>query len=289
MSRKKAVLLGLFDGLHRGHMSAVGELLKQSGEKTVFTFDSATMTTKGRRGLLMSDGEKRERLCTLGVDKVVSKDFSEYKDIAPDVFVREVLIGRLEAETVICGENFRFGRGGTADAAQLFDLCKSAGAKAIIVPTVFDGGEPISTSRIRALIEEGKIGEANRLLGYPYSFSGEIIHGDRIGTSIGIKTVNIGFDPERALPKKGVYAARAEIDGKVYSGVTNVGTRPTVHEDGKIVIETHLIDFDGDVYGKRATVSLLEFLREERRFGSLEELRQTVANDINTVKETVRL
>ena len=283
------VLLGLFDGLHRGHMRAVEELLKCGGEKTVFTFNSASMTTKGERGLLMTDSEKKERLIALGADRVISRDFGEIKDLSPEEFVRKILLNELKAKRVICGENFRFGRGGKADATVLRELCRSLGIETSVVPTVCDGWLPISTTRIRGLIESGDISEANRLLGYCYGFGGIIEHGSGIGRKMGIKTVNTAFDPRRALPKKGVYASKAKIDGEIFPGVTNIGTRPTVHSDGKIVIETHIIGFEGDVYGKSVFVALTDFLREEKRFGGLDELKEAVAKDIKRAKELFEL
>ena len=284
MSDEITVLLGLFDGLHLGHMSAVRELLKTGGKKLVFTFDSLSMTTKGVRGLLITDSEKRERLLNLGADDVISRDFGEIKDIAPDEFVGRILQSELKAKKVICGENFRFGKGGQADSEDLKKLCAAHGIETAIVPTVCMGGEVVSTTRIRRLIEGGQIERANELLGYPYGFEGVISHGDRIGTKMGIKTVNIDFDPVRALPKKGVYMSRAEVLGMSFLGVTNVGTRPTVHDDGRTVIETHILDFRSDIYGETVKIDLLKFMREEKRFGSLEELQKTVANDIHAVK-----
>ncbi len=284
-----SVLLGLFDGLHRGHMSAVGELLKLSGEKTVFTFNSASMITKGERGLLLTDSEKKERLLALGADRVISRDFGELKDLSPEDFVQKILFKELRAKRVICGENFRFGRGGKADAEALKELCRALGIDAAIVPTVCDGGLPISTTRIRGLIEGGEIAEANRLLGYCYGFGGTIEHGSGIGTKMGIKTINLMFEAQRVLPKKGVYASKVSIDGAAYAGVTNIGTRPTVHSDGRVVIETHLLDFEGDVYGKSAEVALTDFMREEKRFGGLDELREAVAKDIKRAKELFEL
>lgn len=124
-------------------------------------------------------------------------------------------------------------------------------------------------------------------MGYCYGFEGEIIHGSQIGRKMGIKTVNIPFDGQLVLPKKGVYMSEVEIDGQSLRGITNVGSRPTVHSDGEIVIETHILDFDGEVYGDRAQVRLEKFLREEKQFGSLEELQKTVEHDIKTVKELI--
>lgn len=284
-----AVLLGLFDGLHRGHIRAVDELIRSDGRKIVFTFDSATLTVKGERGLLMTDDEKRRELLRLGVDEVISRDFSAVKDISPEDFVEKVLLRELGAKKVICGENFRFGRGGTATSNDLMTICGRFGIETKVVPTLCEGGEPISTTRIRRLIEQGNVSEANLLLGYDYGFEGEVAHGSRIGTAMGIKTVNLEFDPRRVMPKKGVYASETEIRGRVYSGVTNVGQKPTVNRDGEVNIETHILNFDGDVYGVRIKTRLKKFMREEKRFGTLAELRAAVANDINTVKESLML
>lgn len=287
MNDHKTALLGLFDGLHRGHMSAVRELLRCEGEKIVYTFDSLSMTTKGARGLLLTDAEKRQMLENLGVDRIISEDFAKVRDIEPREFVQNVLCGELRVTKVICGENFRFGNGGAAGAIELTSLCRECGIETIVVPTVCDGGAPISTTRIREHIERGEIEEANRLLGREYSFSGEIMHGFRIGSRMGIKTLNIPFDTVKVLPKKGVYASKVRLSGEELIGITNIGTRPTVHDDGEVVIETHLLDFSGDIYGERAEVKLTAFMREEKRFGSIEELRDTVAGDIEKRRHDV--
>lgn len=285
MSEETAVLLGLFDGLHRGHRRAVSELMKQSGKKTVFTFDSASVSTKGDRGLLMTDSEKRAQLLKLGADEVISEDFSEYKNASPEEFVKNVLIDRLGAKTAVCGENFRFGKDAAAGAEELFEICKKYGCKAVIVPTEYDGGEPISTSRIRTLLQQGDAETANRLLGYVYSFDGRVCHGFRIGSQMGFKTINLPHSPKLVLPKKGVYRTETELCGEKYPSITNIGTRPTVHKDGEVVIETHVLDFDGDLYGDYARVGLLEFIRPEKRFESAEELKKAVEEDIEKVRQ----
>ena len=280
-----SVLLGLFDGVHLGHRSAIDELLRQSGRKLVFTFDSGSVTSKGERGLLMTDWRKREELLRLGADGVISKEFSEIRDLSPEDFLDRIITGELHADRVICGENFRFGRGGSADAGDMQRLCAPRGIDCRIVPLLYIGGEAVSSTRIRGLIESGRIEEANSLLGYEYGFEGEVEHGFRIGSELGIKTLNLRFDLSLVLPKKGVYASEVTLSGQSFGGVTNVGTRPTVHNDGRIVVETHILGYSGDAYGEYARVGLKKFLREEKRFGSKEELRQTVAGDIKAVKE----
>ncbi len=186
--------MGLFDGLHRGHMAAVGELLRFKGEKLVYTFDSAGVFTKGERGLLMSDRMKRERLLDLGVDRVVSVGFSAIKDMTAEEFSENVLFGELSADKIICGENFRFGANASAGIKELEAICKRRGAEFEAVPILRDGGEPVSTTRIRRLIEAGDLEEAERLIGRPYVIEGELSGG--------------GFIPGRglALPPEGEYA-----------------------------------------------------------------------------------
>ncbi len=279
------VLLGLFDGLHTGHISAVRALTAQPGRRIVYTFNSASVSTKGERGLLISDSEKRDRLLSLGADEVVSRDFAQVKDLSPEEFVKNIIRGELSADKTVCGENFRFGKGGSADSARLKELCAKLGIETLIVPTVYFGGEPVSTTRIRELISVGRIEEANSLLGYRYGFGGEVAHGNRIGSKIGIKTLNIPIDQKRAIPRFGVYASEVFVGGNSYAGVTNIGLRPTVGDLSEPVLETHLLDFGGEIYGERVRVELIGFIRDEKRFGSLEELRAAVAGDINRVKE----
>lgn len=187
------VLLGLFDGLHLGHMSAVNELLRFGGERVVYTFDSLSVSTKGGRKLLLTDKEKREALIKLGVDRVVSEDFLKIKDIPGREFAEKILCRELNAEKVIVGENFRFGKGASDGAQELKSYCEALNIGFSAVPVLEDGGEPISTTRIRKLIESGDLKEAARLLGRSYSVGGIIKRG--------------AFWPsaEKALPRPGEY------------------------------------------------------------------------------------
>lgn len=191
-----SVLLGLFDGLHRGHMSAVGVLTQSPGERVVYTFGALGMDTKGDRKLLMSDLEKRDMLLKAGVDRVISEDFSKVKNISAADFVKDVLCDRLHAARVVAGENFKFGAGGHAGAAELENLCRALDIEPVIVPTVYDHGEPISTTRIRGLLEHGEIASANALLGREYSMIGKSIDG------------YIYLPEERVIPEPGNYLVK---------------------------------------------------------------------------------
>lgn len=209
----KTVLLGLFDGLHRGHASAIDEVLRRSGEKAVFTFDSKSLYTKGARGLLMTDRQKASAFRELGFE-VISADFAQVKDMSPREFVRDILAEKLSAASVVCGENFRFGKGGQADSHGLERLCGELGIAVTAVPLVYDGGEPISTTRIRGLIQSGDISSANRLLGYRYGFEGSACTiSEDIVTAV---------DGELVCPKDGRYSCCVCLDSGKIDGITEI-------------------------------------------------------------------
>lgn len=283
----RAVLLGVFDGVHLGHKAALDELvLTGADEKCVYTFSTETVTTKGTRKLLSTTAEKNELLLKGGANRVVSVDFSEVKDMTAEEFFDKVLVKNLKADVIICGENYRFGKGASAGSHDMKAMCEKAGIAFKEVKTLFINGETVSTTRIRGLIESGRTDEAWLLLGRPYSISGEVVHGNHIGTNMGIKTLNMLPDETKALPKSGVYSTRCIIDGKLYKSVTDIGTKPTVETDNSMIIETHVFDFDDDVYGKTVRVEFLEYYRSEQKFDTLDELKQTILKDIKRRKES---
>lgn len=283
----RAVLLGVFDGVHLGHKAALDELvLTGADEKCVYTFSTETVTTKGTRKLLSTTAEKNELLLKGGANRVISADFSEVKDMTAEEFFDKVLVKNLKADVIICGENYRFGKGASAGSHDMKAMCEKAGIAFKEVKTLFINGETVSTTRIRGLIENGRTDEAWLLLGRPYSISGEVVHGNRIGTHLGIKTLNMLPDGKKALPKSGVYSTRCIIDGKLYKSVTDIGTKPTVEADNSMIIETHVFDFDDDVYGKTVRVEFLEYYRSEQKFDTLDELKQTILKDIKRRKES---
>ena len=283
----RAVLLGVFDGVHLGHRAALDELvLTGADEKCVYTFSTETVTTKGTRKLLSTTAEKNELLLKGGANRVISADFSEVKDMSAEEFFDKVLVNNLKADVIICGENYRFGKGASAGSHDMKAMCEKAGIAFKEVKTLFINGETVSTTRIRGLIENGRTDEAWLLLGRPYSISGEVVHGNRIGTHLGIKTLNMLPDETKALPKSGVYSTRCIIDGELYKSVTDIGTKPTVETDNSMIIETHVFDFDNDVYGKTVRVEFLEYYRSEQKFDTLDELKQTILKDIKRRKES---
>lgn len=280
-----SLALGAFDGLHRGHMAVIRAAL---GERTeglvpeagVFTFESSP---SGSPAVLTAE-DKGSILESQGVDRLFSFRFPDVKDMEAEEFVRKVLFEKCRASRLCCGEDFRFGRGAKGDVSLLSWLCGESGAALTVVPAVLDGGEKISSTRIRAAVESGDIPLANRLLGRPFGYSLEVIHGNHIGTGLGTPTINQALPERFALPPFGVYASWAGVDGREYYGVTNIGVKPTVGSD-RVLSETWMPDFSGDLYGKRVRLFLLRFIRPEKKFASLEELRAEIERNARQAKE----
>lgn len=289
-----AVALGLFDGLHRGHQAVIRRAVECPGlSPAVFTFrfDAKSVVTKKNYARILSPELKMAMLEKLGVQVVLQPPFSTIMAMDPADFFYKIIAGFMHAGAVFCGEDFRFGKDAAGDAALLQKLCRENGIQFTTVPPVEDGGQPVSSTRIRNALREGDIETANRLLGYPFMTAGTVVHGQHMGHSLGFPTINQLFQPEQLIPRYGVYATIAEIDGKRYIGATDIGVKPTVGDSFQPAAETHLLDFDRDMYGRDVTLFYYAFLRGERKFNSLQELTQTVLANAeearNLLKEKV--
>lgn len=277
-----SLALGTFDGLHLGHRAVLEAALDSEYSPQVFTFKRSPSGDPA----LMTREDKEALLSEMGIARVYSMDFSELRDMEAEAFAGEVLLGRLNARRLCCGEDFRFGRGAKGDAELLYRLCVERGAELIVLPPVLDGGEKISSTRIRRAVAEGDIPTANRLLGRPFGFTLEVIHGNHIGRGLGTPTINQALPEELVLPRFGVYAAWCHTESGRYCGVCNVGVKPTVGSD-RVLAETWMPDFSGDLYGQRVRVELMGFIRPERKFGSLEELKAEIKRNAKTAKDMV--
>lgn len=282
---RSIITLGKFDGLHRGHQQLFRKLRhtkKESGWKTVvFTFNMELLAWKFGRDFkcIQERQERRQMFECLGVDMLVECPFTEeIRSMSAEDFVRNILVDQLHAAKIICGEDFRFGYNRTGDYRLLQKMAKSCDFEVDMIEGVEEQGSRISSSRIRQAIGEGRIEEANRMLGYPFSVEGEILTGQRLGRTIDMPTINLLPSQGKLLPPFGVYASVTEIEGRQYPGVTNVGRKPTVGEFAAGV-ETHLFHVTGNFYGKYAKVRLYSFLRPERKFGSVEELKEQMHKD----------
>lgn len=272
----KVVAVGSFDGVHLGHQYLLRQALAEA--KTlkepllVYTFDPPTKVFTRGEGFLMDLQEKVEALRGVGVELILAVPFNEeFARRPPEAFLED--LRALQASRVYVGEDFRFGRGRAGGPEALERVAPTR-----VVPLLSLGGEAVKSSRIRALLKEGKVEEARHLLGRPYGAYGVVVEGDRMGRRLGFPTANLAVHPLKVLPP-GVYAVEAEGAFGRYKGVANVGTRPTLGGKERR-LEVHLLGFAGELYGEEVRVRFLKRLREERRFPSLEALRAQIAEDV---------
>lgn len=280
---KLALALGAFDGLHRGHRAVLSAALSAGLPAGAVYF---TRSPSGEAALL-TDEDREDMLCGMGFSRRYGLRFEEVRGLSAEEFAEGFLFGKWNAGALFCGEDFRFGAGAKGDAALLEKLCRAQGAALTVLPTVREGGEKIGSSRIRRAVEAGDIPLANRLLGRPFGFAGEVLHGNHLGTGMGTPTVNQAYPEGLTQPRFGVYAAWCRAEGQDLFGVCNIGVKPTVGSS-RVLAETWLPDFSGDLYGKRVRLFLLDFIRPERKFGSLEELRAEILKNAETARDIAR-
>ncbi len=283
---RTAVSLGIFDGVHIGHRAVLNSANKSGLKTAVFTFLSETVTTKGNKGVIYTDKRKLELLKSLSVEYIFAPKFSDFKDMPAEDFVKAVLVGVFNAGEVFCGEDFRFGKGAAAGADDLCELCRRYGIKLNVTPPVMYKGQAVSSTRIKNALISGDISSANDMLYEKFGYFEKVIHGNEIGRTLRFPTVNQAIPEKTVLPRFGVYLTEVEVFGKTYRGVSNVGVKPTVGNKEPL-IETHILDFSGDLYGESLKVKLIKFLREEKRFASLNELKRQVDFDIQNARREV--
>ncbi len=270
ISEKTSVALGYFDGLHLGHLGVIRAALSQEGlSPAVFTFNCDTTLPKFKNPEdIISFENKRELLSRVGVRYLYAPDFAEVYELTAEEFVSEILVKRLNAGYACCGTNFRFGRNGSGTPRLLADIGEKYGMRAETVPDVCHNGVMISSTHIRELIRDGNIEEANTLLGYELWYRLPVVRGNEIGRRLlSFPTINQIIPPTNVIPRFGVYKSFVQLDGRNYRGVTNIGVKPTIEnrrDGGGVVMETHIIDFDEDLYGQNVSVSLCSFIRPER-------------------------
>lgn len=283
--KETAIALGTFDGLHIGHKAVLSAALSfRNNNAVAVTFDEPPRRyTSGEFiPMLMSADEKNRRLVEIGFSAVDVLDYKKVHDIPAEKFL-DILFEKYNVKAIACGFNYRFGAGGAGDAAMLTAYCHERGAEAVVCPATVVSGQTVSSTLIRELIADGKIPFANTLLGRNFAISGEVIHGDARGRTIGFPTVNQALDPNIVTPKFGVYSAAVTVDGKRYPAVTNIGIRPTFVLK-RPMSETNIIGFDGDLYGDSISVELLSYIRPETRFDGLESLKNAIEKDAQTAR-----
>lgn len=284
---RRAVALGFFDGLHLGHaalLERVKERARQlNAEPVVLTFDVHPDTLVfGKEVPLINSAPEREEIIrrVFGIDTTVFLHFNRRMMQMPwEEFISSA-VNELGIIAVIVGHDFSFGYHGQGTPERLKRWCEERGISCDVIPAVKIDGRVVSSTEIRTLIAEGRIEEANRLLGHPHMLSDMIHSGFHLGTKLGSPTINMAFPAGVVIPRHGVYVARVWLDdGSSYEAVTNVGVRPTVSEGERVSVESHLLDFSGNLYGRHARVEFLHFLRPERKFESVERLAEQILSD----------
>lgn len=270
-----AVALGFFDGLHPGHEAVIRAACEGEHTAAVLTIGSADRMASR----LLPDLDRNILLERMGVQALLIPDFDSIKEMSGAEFFEQILIAKLHARKVVCGYNFRFGHRASCTAADLEDMCRNAGIECVVVPRVEVLGDAVSSRRLRALLDEGNVAEYGRVLGRRYSYCLEVVSGQRLGRRLGFPTVNQNMPEYLHLPRYGVYASVVRTpDGVVRPAVTNIGVRPTVGSPQPLS-ETWIMDYSSEIYGQLLRVELVEFIRPEQRFGSLDALKQAIEDN----------
>ncbi|MBS4784811.1 MAG: riboflavin biosynthesis protein RibF [Clostridiales bacterium] len=280
------VALGFFDGIHRGHTRVIGGAVEYGVAHgltpCVFTFSAPQGDSPKPAGeLIQTETVKRYLLEQMGVDYVFCPAFEEFRGLTPEEFVQDVLVGRFRARMVFCGENFHFGRNAAGTVETLTVLGRQYGLEVTALPLERENGEVISSTAIRRALKAGEIELADRMLGHPFTLIAPVVHGRELGRQWNYPTANQNFPPEQIIPRNGVYATVAVVDGRRYAGSTNVGSKPTV-DGGSVLSETFLVGYDGDLYGRELVVEFHHFIRGEKKFDSIAELRRAIAENTET-------
>ena len=276
------VALGTFDGLHIGHKAVITAEKSQYERKIALMFKQHPRSeTNGEAPFtLITPQFEREILFAWGVEPVYV-DFCDICDMSPAEFVDKILVDKFNAKSIACGFNYRFGKGASGDVQTLMALCLEREIKLTVVDKIEYKDEPVSSTRIRETIKNGDMRSAASMLGRYFAYDFEVLHGDERGRTLGSPTINQFFTSDFQVPEFGVYASFTDVDGKVYPSVTNVGIRPTIGNSEKRS-ETNIIGYHGDLYGQFPRVFLVEKIRGEMNFGSLEELKNRIFADRET-------
>ncbi|MCR4797059.1 MAG: bifunctional riboflavin kinase/FAD synthetase [Lachnospiraceae bacterium] len=291
MDSDTAVTVGKFDGIHRGHEYLAKKVVQHAAshalQSVVITFDKSPRTYFSGNGSsaeknLITNQERAYILEKLGVNYLLELSFTEELiHMSPEEFLR-LLTGQFRMKYMVCGTDFTFGSKGAGDVEMLESSREKKGFLLDVVNKIKEQNKDISSSYIRQEILKANLENANRLLGYEYFLYGSVVHGNHIGTSLSMPTINIIPTSDKLLPPNGVYATVAETDGLCLPSVSNIGIRPTIEEETKrICVETHILDYSKDLYDKVAKISFLKYLRPERRFSSLEELSAQMQKDVD--------
>lgn len=290
---KRAIALGFFDGVHCGHRALMDMAVKRAKENnaisSVFTFDihPDTVITGNPVPLITSNADRGAEIRQEGgVDEVIFAHFDDHlRNMDWRDFIHELLIKKFHACWIITGENNSFGYRGMGRPKGLKEECEKAGIGCDIIPSVKIDNIVVSSTYIRQQIAAGNMERAQQFLGHPYTIAGAVQHGKRVGRTIGVPTVNLKLPEEMQAPPYGVYASKVIVDGEEHIAATNIGMRPTFCDGNVPTVEPHILDFNGDLYGKFIRVALYHYIRPEKKFSDSDKLREAIQKDIAEVRE----
>lgn len=282
-----ALSLGMFDGVHLGHKTIIEKLSNvakeqnlQTGILTFWPHPRLVFNPQERLKLLNTIEEKADLFEKNGIGKLFLKSFDEaFRNLTGEDFVRKILVEKLNTKYLIVGHDHVFGKNKSGNFELLRQLAPELGFEVEQMEAVNIHNKDISSTKIRNLLEIGDIKEANAMLGYPYHLSGTVIHGKKLGRTIGYPTANLDIDPLKLLPKSGAYIVKVLVDGEFFFGMLSIGTNPTVTENKELHTEVYLLDFEGDLYGKTIGIDFYDFLHEEIKFESIEKLVERLDED----------
>ena len=290
LDHESIVVLGNFDGVHRGHQKLLNVALsKAKSEKRLavaLSFYPHPTWVLGNhpKPLIMSRLDRKHKIKAMGMDVFIEYPFTKaFAAITPEDFFKSILVDKLRAKCVVVGQNYYFGKQKQGDVNYLRVLGEKYDVEIVAVDTVELNQQVISSTHIRGLIQEGKMEAAAEELGHPYTVTGRVVHGKKLGRTMGFPTINIIADPDRIYPPNGVYASKIKVYNQIYLGITNVGYNPTVKNNVKM-IETNIFDFDKMIYGEEVEVDFYTFIRSEKKFDSLEALFNQIEKDKGIAK-----
>jgi len=296
--KNSIVTIGVFDGVHIGHQAVIKKVVSRAkavaAMSIVVTFDPHPLKVlKGNRLVpsLISLKHRVSLIKDMGVDKIIVMKFDKtLSRMKPDDFIKNIIAGELKAEEIFVGEDFCFGREAAADIKALKRIGNTAGLKVHLVKAVKSSSGVISSSEIRKMVTSGKIPDASRLLGRPFSILGTVVSGAKLARSLGYPTANVNPHHE-VMPPSGVYAVKVKFDRKIFKGVMNIGTRPTFYDHGKDVepsIEVHIFGFHGSIYGKDLEIVFIKRIRDEKKFKTIDSLIEQVRKDEKAAKRLLK-
>ena len=287
-----ALSIGVFDGVHRGHQMLIERMLEEARSRSltagIITFHPHPLSVV-RPDVPITYLESLERrvelLRELGTDFVSVLQFtSELQQVSALDFSR-LLVEETRMRLLVVGEDFRLGRGGEGTVEVLTEIGAELGFEVLAVPLLGDGADRVSSTRVRDALEAGEMESVSQLLGHPFLLRGPVLHGDERGRQLGFPTLNVGVSADRWLPPNGVYVTRALVGDREFDACTNIGVRPTFEGDPKRLVETHLLDFEGDLYGEVVTIELLHRLRAEQKFDGFDALSAQIQRDLAATRE----